>query len=559
MFSRVTQASLHPAIPTLFRCHLHSRIRRIRRAFSSPRRIALSLVVVALIVLWLGQTIASVLMRDPWAPDVFQRWVSLPLLLYFVWHIVRVAWKRPEEAVEWSPEEEALVVGGPFTRSQILTYRFVVILTATLPKAALTALVLCPDLTWSGPIGLMLALVGLEIFRLIMDLGVSCLSERSYFCFRAAVLAAVACAVTAAYFDSQSQIAVSGIDKAVPLSLTQQTLATAQGLRNGSAIAFLERPFTFLASIISGREPSIVVVAKILATIAVLCGLWRLVIVLDAEWLRRKHRQEKRLWKQRGFNQVGASQNANRSMSLPHVPGSVSFAAVAWRQAKRAWRYAGSLLVSMGIPAMLALLPMYAIPNPMVAFVFVVCGVVFYTFVLLPEAIKFDFRLDADHVTQLRMLPLTSTQLVFGQLSTPVVLACLFQTLVIAWAGFARSVDVSMVLIAIGITLPLTVIFVAIDNLVFLLYPHRPTQEGFEAFLRTILKFTGKSLLLVLAGGTLLVWAPVANVLAHTFASISTAAVFYSGICLAVTAVALLSVRMVVAAWDRYDVSIDVA
>ena len=58
------------------------------------------------------------------------------------------------------------------------------------------------------------------------------------------------------------------------------------------------------------------------------------------------------------------------------------------------------------------------------------------------------------------------------------------------------------------VTLPLTVVFVALDNLVFLLYPHRPTQEGFEAFLRTILKFTGKSLLLVLAGAFLVIWAP---------------------------------------------------
>jgi hypothetical protein len=38
----------------------------------------------------------------------------------------------------------------------------------------------------------------------------------------------------------------------------------------------------------------------------------------------------------------------------------------------------------------------------------------------------------------------------------------------------------------------------ALDNLIYLLYPHRIQQEGLEIFLRTMLTFTGKGLLFTL-------------------------------------------------------------
>ncbi len=166
---------MNPAIVTLLKSHFASRMRRVARGFSSPRRILLSIMVLVLACVWIGQTVASMLFRESFNPDSFHQWVALPLMMYFGWHIVRVAWNRPEESIEWSPEEDALIVGGPFTRLEVLLYRFAVIFTATVPKALLTTVVLWPDLTWSGPIGLVLSLVLLELFRLVIDLGTNCL------------------------------------------------------------------------------------------------------------------------------------------------------------------------------------------------------------------------------------------------------------------------------------------------------------------------------------------------------------------------------------------------
>ena len=187
----------------------------------------------------------------------------------------------------------------------------------------------------------------------------------------------------------------------------------------------------------------------------------------------------------------------------------------------------------------------------------IVCGALFYSFVLLPEAIKFDFRLDSDHLCQLKLLPMTPTRIVFGQLATPVLLACLFQTAIFVAAGVYRSVDPQLIVAAVVFSLPLTVLFVALDNLVFLLYPHRPTQEGFAAFVRTILKFTGNSVLMALFAAAIMVWAPLsAAITALTPFATSTSLVFAVGILLGVTALAGTAVAGVVSAFGRFDVSL---
>mgnify|MGYP001422804605 CR=1 FL=1 len=106
-------------------------------------------------------------------------------------------------------------------------------------------------------------------------------------------------------------------------------------------------------------------------------------------------------------------------------------------------------------------------------------------------------------------------------------------------------------------SVPLTILFVALDNLTFLLYPQRPTQEGFEAFLRTILKFTGKTVLLAMFAGAILVWAPVAAWIAGLMPlAVSMRSVFATGIILGITLTATIAVGCVVSAFRRFDVSL---
>lgn len=545
------------AICVLLKSHCAARLRRCSRGFSSPRRILLSLFVVLLALVWIGQTMASMLLREPFEQETFRRWVSLPLMLYFFWHIIRVAWKRPETAIEWSCEEESLIVGGPFTHAQQLLYRFAVIFTATLPKAVLTTLALWPDLAWSGPLALLLALVCLEMFRMVTDLATSCFSRRGYSAFRCGVLFAVAMSCIAGYQYGTSTLANSRLDESVAVSASQHLILTLQAVRHSPVVATIESPFLMVADVVAGNGSFAFITGRLV--LLVLATLLNAVVILALYRLyyRIVAKRDQQLWKLRTPSVEGAGEDSRENQMLPgSVIASVAGPLV-WRQAKRAHRYVGSLLVSMGIPAMLACIPLFSVPSGEVAFVAVVCGVLFYTFVLLPEAIKFDFRLDMDHLATLKLLPMTSTRVVIGQLVTPVVLALSFQVAVILFAGLYRDVGWRLIAGAVAVTSPLTVVFVALDNLVFLLYPHRPTQEGFEAFVRTILKFTGKSLLLVIAGAVLVFWAPAAAAIASGLPSINTATVFYSGLSCGIFALALIMIRCVITAYDRFDVSLD--
>lgn len=546
---------MRSVLQLLLKASLQARMRRLQRAFSTPRRILLSVVILLLAILWTGQTVASMLLREPYAPDVFRQWIIVPLFAWFVWHIVRVAWKRPETAIEWSAQEEALIVGGPFTTGEQLVYRFMVILTSTLPKALLTIFVLWPDLSWTSPAGLVLALVGLELFRMLMDIGSCCLSDRVYRMYRLSVVGALGVIVLihglATISDKTAD--ATGADQIVELVSSQQPSRVIASFLQNETIAVAVVPFSCAADVIAGHGTIASVVGKIVVMLMVIGAMGALISRCYSVWLTIRIRDERRHWRNRltQTNDVSMSGNRTKLTAIPMCGPLI------WRQYRRVARYRGSLLISMAIPAMLLAPTLVSTQDPTVAFLLVVCGALFYTFVLLPEAIKFDFRLDSDHLCRLKTLPMTPTRIVLGQLATPVMLSVLFQAGICLTAGIYRSVNAQLIVASLGVTIPLIVLFVALDNLAFLLYPQRPTQEGFEAFLRTILKFTGKSLVLALIAGAIVLWGPVAALIAQALPIATTVGVvFATGVVMGLSIAAVIVIGCVVAAFRSLDVSL---
>lgn len=538
---------------TILRANSKARLRRIRTAFSTPRRVLLSLLVLVLAVVWTGQTVASMLLREPYAPEDFRRWVAIPLFAWFLWHLVRVAWKRPESAIEWSEEEESLIVAGPFSAREQILYRIVVILTATLPKAVLTILVLWPDLSWSSPVGLILALVGLELFRMVMDISTCCLTVSASRIYRYGIVATLALLAFACQPPPAVQVDGATTQEIVQLLRNQQPSRYIHAVLQNEVVATLAVPFLYAADVVAGQGTTLTLVAKIVGMLGGLAVLTWLICRLESTWRKVLLRREREQWQRATLEARVVDVSFAVSSCLPRIP---FCGPLIWRQSKRAFRFCGSLLISMAIPAVLLSPSLVTVANPVVAFLLVVCGSLFYTFVLLPEAIKFDFRLDSDHLCQLKMLPMTPTRVVIGQLTIPVLLACLFQAIVMIAAGVYRSIDGQLIVAAIALSVPLTILFVALDNLTFLLYPHRPTQEGFEAFLRTVLKFTGKSVLLALFAGAVFLWAPLAAAIAGQLGMESARTVFAIGMIFGVSGLATLAVGCVVSAFRRFDVSL---
>ena len=57
----------------------------------------------------------------------------------------------------------------------------------------------------------------------------------------------------------------------------------------------------------------------------------------------------------------------------------------------------------------------------------------FYTFLLLPTALRFDFRRDLDRLATLKGLPITPAAAAIGQTLAPVLIATAFQGGVLTW------------------------------------------------------------------------------------------------------------------------------
>ncbi|MEP3479545.1 MAG: hypothetical protein ABJZ55_09880 [Fuerstiella sp.] len=542
---------IHAVLNTLLTANIRARRRRLKGSFSSPSRSLLTVIVLLLIFMWTGQTVAAMFFRNPWPPEQFRFWSAISVAMWASWHLVRVAWKRPDAPIEWSESEQQQIVARPFSAVERFVYRCGTILTATLPKVVLTTCVLWPDLSWFSPVGLVLILVGLELFRMLTDAATCCLSKRSYLSYRIIMIATV-CGF-AVYLQSEISDVIYASTNAALVSESALSLPASliQWAATNSVSQILLAPFLVASSLISGHGSAITILYHGLLLCSVLIVIAVATFRLERLWHRQKLLAERRLWATDVTAASVSEATDQRRFLMPSFVGSP----LMWRQWKRAVQFASSLAVSMVIPAILLAPAAVSMPNSNSAFIAVVCGAFFYTFILLPEAIKFDFRLDSEYLVMLKALPMTPVQIVRGQLAVPVLLASAFQWVLFFAVGWYRGVAIDLVLVAVLLSIPVTVLFVAIDNLIFLQFPHRPTQEGFEAFFRTILKFTGKSALLALFAAALLLWAPLCHGLTVLFALESTRTPFLVGVLIGASLLAMISFYGVVSTFRRFDVS----
>ena len=164
-------------------------------------------------------------------------------------------------------------------------------------------------------------------------------------------------------------------------------------------------------------------------------------------------------------------------------------------QAVGAVHYRTSLAVSLIVPGLLSCLTLLTPQSGCLMLVQLVGGLVFYSFLLLPTALKFDFRRDIDRLATLKALPISPLAVTLGQLTMPVFLCTLFQIVVLLVALALRPYHLALFIAAMLVLARTNVLIFALENLIFLLYPYRLNQEGLGVFFRSILAFTAKSIL----------------------------------------------------------------
>jgi Putative ABC exporter len=506
----MTPTAFHPALLHLLRLQSHGRRRRIVRKLRQPRRLILSAVACVLAVVWLGNAALTVWLREAAAAETLRALLSLGLLLYATWHFAKAAFFRPESPFDWTPDERDLLAAMPLLPRDLVAYQVASVTVTTVLKAGLFTILLLPDLRSLalGFLVLLLAMLTLEMLRMAVDISAWGMGRLAYLAYRAVVIAALVVGGLAAGAVVVRENAFARID--LGEGLFDRWLEILIQL-NTSVFGYAALPFRPLVDLILADRITAANLQLAAAT-AVVAGLAVAVIGLYAATARRVAQRERRNYDptsrldcQRNETTEGELERSSRQaqISLPRWGGA---GALAWRQLVGARRQWGSLLTAMIAPAVLASAPCFVIADPAMALLFTAGTLAFYTFLLLPTAVRFDFRRDLDRLAILKGLPITPVAAVIGQTLVPVLIASLFQGGVLALAIVARSLPPSYLVVAMLIMLPLNVLVFALDNLIYLLYPYRMQQEGLEIFLRTMLTFTGKGLLFAVGSGAVAVW-----------------------------------------------------
>ena len=150
----------HPALQQLLRFQTSAKFNRLFASFKNPRKKVLSIVAVILGLMWLSQTILSVLLREAADPEKIAFWLPLGLFVYSVWHLIKISTRKVVEPFEWTGAEKEFVIAAPVTRTQQITYRLTSIATAALAKAICFSVIMSPDIRvwYAGFLGMLLGL-----------------------------------------------------------------------------------------------------------------------------------------------------------------------------------------------------------------------------------------------------------------------------------------------------------------------------------------------------------------------------------------------------------------
>jgi hypothetical protein len=521
----MTTTVFHPAMVQLLRLQGRGRRRRMWSRFRQPRRLALSAVACVLAFAWLGNAAMTVWLRETASPPTLRALLSLGLVLYGSWHFAKAAFFRPENPLDWSPAQRELLAAMPLRSRDLVAYQLASITVTTVLKSGLFTILLLPDLRCVplGLVGLLLVMMTLELLRMAIDIATWGMGQAAYFAYRATVVLGLAAGGLALAADVVRQNEFRGRLN-VGEGLRQRTLDILVE-SNDSVLGYAAIPFQPFIDLILAERITAGNLGLAAVTLATVTALAAAVVTLYTATTRGLARREKRYYRARGAAcdlVSGSIEETPKSapdsecrLRLSHIPRCRGAGALAWRQLLGARRHWGSLLTAMIAPAVLACFPGFGVANPHIAFQTTAGTLAFYTFLLLPTALRFDFHRDLDRLATLKGLPITPAAAAIGQTLAPVLIATVFQALVLAFVISVRSLPAYYLLMGMVVLIPLNVLVFGLDNLIYLLYPYRMQQEGLEIFLRTMLTFTAKGLLFVVGLVAMSTWGFAAAASAH--------------------------------------------
>ncbi len=471
-------------------------VRRMARRIGTPRRLGWTALAGALAILWLGQTLASILFRAPANAESLKIWIPCGLAAYAVWSLVKTACQSPVEPFEWTPTERELLIGAPLTRSQLIRFRLGSVVAAAAVKATCFAAVMLPDVRY-WPLafaGMLLALVWLDILRMGVEIIIWNVSPRQRNWIRTAFISWVGAAgVSALAIATWSPTSASAVSWPPPFDFILSIGHGLLDLRTTWPGRWVMGPFPLAGQIILENTSFAAGCLRLLGLCGTTCGAGFALHWLDRYFEQARQQRESARFAKLLSNQPEIANSPTSTDRSLHIPRrSFGVGTLLWRQSLGMWHYRYTLALSFALPAILSLLPLLSNAGAFDRAMHIAGSLVFFTFLLLPSALRFDFRRDIERIALLKALPSSPWVIVVGQLAAPVLATTVFQAAVLCIAMACRPFHPGILMVTLAALVPVNILIFSFENVVYLLYPYRLSQEGIGVFVRSILNFTGK-------------------------------------------------------------------
>lgn len=471
---------IEPALLGLLKLRARARFRRATRSMKSPKGAALTGLGVLMFVLWLGPSLYTRSFMDRPDPEVVRTFAPLITLM---WCALSLFMGSTDRALYYAPAEVNFLFGGPFTRRSILIFKLLTTLNGTLMGAAIFSLFMWRyATTWLASfLAVFTAVWLIQLFTLMMAMGALLIKEKAFSLGRKIAFALVLI------------ILATGLYASMPEGGNTSLTDYASRLREWLPMKILLLPFEPVGYIFTAAT-LLELLGWAGVAFAVNLAMLGVIIGLDAEYrdtaVSVSQRVYTRAARMRRGGFAGTSKTtANRRLpSFPHFMGA---GPQVWRQLTTALRSSRAMLFMLFIMACASLPVLIMIlrdggDNELAGWA--LAPGLFWVTLILVAMLRFDFRGDIDNMENLKALPISPLALSFGQILTPVLVASVFEFLVVfAMAYVQRTwfiVPVALLLCPI-----LNVMLFGLENLLYLLYPIRftaATPGDFQHFGRQI-------------------------------------------------------------------------
>jgi len=485
---------------------LQSRVRRSVLRLLSPKRLLATLAAALFMLLYVSNGVLVILTRKPVAPADLMLWLSGSMAIYALFHFVRASWQDPDTRLGMSAAESLWIARAPVSNSLLVIYRIASIVPSTMIKTALVATVLFCDV--ASPlrlvIALLMAMIILEAIRMIADRFACALSHSG----RIVVRTAATTLAVLILIQLAARTIAAAAGSVHPLAILIAVSAAAGDTIASPAIQWLALPWWPMAHLALAPSWDGLAAVYLLLSVLMLVVAVVAVFMVDswASWHQNWCEGARLGAIQRGLLTDGSTnrRDARPRKSLFALPKFSGVGPLISRQWVGVVRYRATILVSLAVPAALSLAPL--VTSVDAGLLHVAAWLAVCTLVLAPPALRIDFRRDIDRILLLKSLPITPLVMTIGQIALPSLITIMFQVITVAIACFISPTAPTTIILVIGGLSGFAFFSFAIENTLFLTFPHRPKQEGLAMMVRAKLVFLGKGLLLAMLGAAFIAW-----------------------------------------------------